>query len=83
MKRVAVVLGAYLIARGIAEPFVIAGAAPEAYRDDWGGPSLLGVLAVHCGPGVLSAVLMAAGARRALQRRGVLVPARGAGPHAR
>jgi hypothetical protein len=29
---------------------------PASYRDDWGGPSLLGVLAVHCGPGLLALI---------------------------
>ncbi|TKK87151.1 hypothetical protein FDA94_18710 [Herbidospora galbida] len=53
------VLGAYLIVRALAEPFVIDMSDPATYRDDWGGPSLAGVLAVHCGPGVVSAVLIA------------------------
>lgn len=58
------VLGLYLIARALAEPFVIL-SNPASYHDDWGGPSLAGVLLVHCGPGVVSAVLIgrALGAR--------------------
>ncbi len=52
------VLGVYLIARALAEPFVIDLTDPASYRNDWGGPSLAGVLLVHCGPGVLSAVLI-------------------------
>ena len=52
----AVVVGAYLIARAIAEPFTIDFGDPASYRNDWGGPTLLGVLAVHCGPGILSAL---------------------------
>ena len=32
---------------------------PVAYRNDWGGPSLFGVLLVHCGPGVVAAVAIA------------------------
>jgi hypothetical protein len=59
------VLGLYLIARAIAEPFVIDVTNPATYRHDWGGPSLLGVLAVHCGPGLLAAAVMA----RQLARR--------------
>jgi hypothetical protein len=31
-------------------------ADPSTYRNDWGGPSLLGVLLVHCGPGLVAAV---------------------------
>ncbi|MFD4292888.1 hypothetical protein ACFWQG_06670 [Rhodococcus sp. NPDC058532] len=53
------IVGGYLVARGIVEVVTIDVADPASYRDDWGGPSLLGVLAVHCGPGV--AVLIAAG----------------------
>lgn len=52
-------LGLYLVARAIAEPFVIDVTDPATYRDDWGGPGLLGVLTVHCLPGLLAAGLMA------------------------
>ena len=59
LRRVAVVfgviLGLYLIGRAIAEPFVTDLSDPATYRNDWGGPSLLGVLAVHCGPGIVAA----------------------------
>ncbi|TDC22170.1 CGP-CTERM sorting domain-containing protein [Micromonospora sp. 15K316] len=33
---------------------------PATYRNDWGGPSLAGVLLVHCGPGVVAAVVITA-----------------------
>jgi hypothetical protein len=56
---VGIVLGLYLIVRAIAEPFVIDMSDPATYRNDWGGPSLLGVLLVHCGPGVIAAVAIA------------------------
>jgi hypothetical protein len=49
-------LGVFLIIRAVAEPFVIDLSDPATYRNDWGGPSLLGVLLVHCGPGVVAAV---------------------------
>lgn len=49
------VLGVYLFVRAIAEPFVISMSDPSTYHLDWGGPSLAGVLAVHCGPGLLYA----------------------------
>jgi hypothetical protein len=57
MKRVAlaaaVVLGLYLTGRAIAELFVIHWGNPASYRNDWGGPSLAGVLVVHCLPGLI------------------------------
>jgi hypothetical protein len=62
---VGLVLGVYLIGRAVAEPFVIDLTDPATYRNDWGGPSLPGVLLVHCGPGVLAAALMV----RAMVRR--------------
>jgi hypothetical protein len=53
-KRILVGLGLiaaiYLVVRGIAEPFLIDVNDPVSYRSDWGGPSLIGVLAVHSGP---------------------------------
>jgi hypothetical protein len=51
----AALLAGYLVARALAEPFVIDVTDPGTYRDDWGGPSLAGVLLVHCGPGLLAA----------------------------
>lgn len=59
------VLGTYLVVRALAEPFVIDVGDPATYRNDWGGPSLVGVLAVHCLPGVISLVLMARSWHRA------------------
>jgi hypothetical protein len=43
----------YLVARGIAELFVLHYSDPASYSNSWGGPSLAGVLAVHTGPAVL------------------------------
>jgi hypothetical protein len=63
-----VVLGVYLIGRAIAEPFVINMADSATYHNDWGGPHLLGVLAVHCGPGLLAAAWFGNLVRRRLQR---------------
>ena len=42
---------------------------PATYRDDWGGPSLVGVLLVHCGPGLLVVVLGAVYLVRRSKRR--------------
>jgi hypothetical protein len=56
---VGLALGLFFIVRAVAEPFVIDMSDPATYRNDWGGPSLLGVLLVHCGPGVLVAIAIA------------------------
>ena len=56
---VGLAFGLFLIVRAIAEPFVIDMSDPATYRNDWGGPSLLGVLLAHCGPGVLAAIAIA------------------------
>jgi hypothetical protein len=58
------VVGAFLVVRAIAEPLVVDVADPASYRDDWGGPGLTGVLAVHMLPGVVAAALMALAVRR-------------------
>jgi hypothetical protein len=52
------IVGLYLVARAVVEPFVIDMHDPATYHLDWGGPHLAGVLAVHCGPGLLSLALM-------------------------
>ena len=54
------VLGAYFVARAVAELLMVHYNDPASYRPDWGGPSLAGVLAVHAGPGLV--VLIAAAA---------------------
>ncbi|HEY7050343.1 MAG TPA: hypothetical protein VH373_24220 [Jatrophihabitantaceae bacterium] len=48
-----IVLAVYLVGRGIAELFTIDYHDPSSYKNDWGGPSLAGVLAVHTGPALL------------------------------
>jgi hypothetical protein len=53
---IALVVALYLVVRGIAEVFVVDFDDPASYRSDWGGPSLIGVLAVHSGPGLVIAV---------------------------
>ncbi len=73
MRRIGVVaaflLGLYFIARAIVEVAIVDYGNPDSYRLDWGGPSLVGVLAVHCGPGVIAAVLMVWWVRRRAARR--------------
>ena len=77
MKRIGIVvlwiIGIYLIGRAIIEPFVIDLTDPSTYHRDWGGPHLAGVLAVHCGPGVLAAILLG---RVLIRRRGARVETR-------
>jgi hypothetical protein len=59
-RRVAIalgfVLGAFFIIRAIVELVTIDYSDPSSYATDWGGPSLVSVLVVHCGLGLLSAV---------------------------
>jgi hypothetical protein len=55
---VGLALGLFFIVRAAAEPFVIDMSDPATYRNDWGGPSLIGVLLVHMGPGVIAAVVI-------------------------
>ena len=47
------VLGAYLVVRAVVELVNVDYGNAASYRNDWGGPSLAGVLAVHVGPGLL------------------------------
>jgi hypothetical protein len=53
-------IGLYFVVRALVEPFVIDVTDPATYAKDWGGPSLAGVLAVHCGPGVVALAGMVA-----------------------
>jgi hypothetical protein len=69
----AVLLGAYLVVRAVVELFAVDYSDPSSYARDWGGPSLAGVLLVHCGPGVLAAAL--AGAYLLRRRRATRPPA--------
>jgi len=59
------IIGLFLVVRAAVELFVIDVPNPATYRLDWGGPHLAGVLAVHCGPGIVAAALML----RTLRRR--------------
>jgi hypothetical protein len=81
MKRVlailGVLLGVYLMARAVAWPFSVDPGDAATYANDWGGPSLLGVAAVHCGPGLIAAGVLTAvvvrgrrAARRAMGQDG-------------
>jgi hypothetical protein len=73
MRKVAwgigILLGLFFLVRAIAELVVIDFSDPATYRDDWGGPSLTGVLLVHCGPGLLVVALVAVVFVRRSRRR--------------
>jgi hypothetical protein len=73
MRKVAwgigIVLGLFFLIRAIAELVVIDFSDPATYQDDWGGPSLVGVLLVHCGPGLVAAALAAVVFVRRSRRR--------------
>jgi hypothetical protein len=73
MKRIGAavlwIAGVYCVARALLQPFVIDFNDPTTYRNHWGGPSLPGVLFVHCGVGVLAAALMAWRLMRRSSRR--------------
>lgn len=53
MKKIGAIIGLlgclYFVVRAAVEPFVIDFADPTTYENDWGGPSLAGVLLVHMG----------------------------------
>jgi len=50
LSAVGAVLAVYLVGRGFAELILINYGDPASYANDWGGPSLAGVFAVHSGP---------------------------------
>lgn len=50
------IVGIFFIVRAVVEVFTIDYSVPSSYADDWGGPSLAGVLLVHCGLGLMAAI---------------------------
>jgi hypothetical protein len=75
---VGAVIGLYLVGRAVVEPFLIDMSDPATYRDDWGGPSLLGVLLVHSGLGLAAgAILVIAFLRRRSPHRSQAVGSEG------
>ena len=69
-----VLLGAFFIVRAVVELLTIDYSDPSSYAEDWGGPSLAGVLLVHCGLGLVSAIAIVVFARRRLHARGTSDP---------
>lgn len=63
-------LGAFFIIRAVVELLTIDYSDPSSYANDWGGPSLAGVLLVHCGLGVVSAIAFVYAWRRMRSRDG-------------
>ena len=61
-----ILLGAFFIVRAVVEVLTIDYSDPSSYANDWGGPSLAGVLLVLCGLGVLSAVVFVYAWRRSM-----------------
>ena len=51
---VGIVIGVFFVIRAIVELFTIDFSDPASYQDDWGGPSLFGVLLVHVSPGFVA-----------------------------
>ena len=51
-----VIVGIFFIVRAVVEVFTIDYSDPSSYADDWGGPSLAGVLFVHCVLGLIAAI---------------------------
>jgi hypothetical protein len=55
MRRIVIALGVIVgvfIVRAVVELLTIDYSDPSSYADDWGGPSIAGVLLVHCGLGL-------------------------------
>ena len=56
----------FLVVRAVVELVLVDPSRPETYRDDWGGPSYLGV--VHAGPGIVVVGLAILALRRRRRR---------------
>ena len=50
------IVGIFFIVRAVVELLTIDYSDATSYADDWGGPSLAGVLLVHCGLGLIAAI---------------------------
>jgi hypothetical protein len=62
-----VLVALFFVGRAVVELVTVDPSRPATYREDWGGPSWIGVLLVHAGPGLLVLALAALALRR---RRG-------------
>lgn len=77
---VAGVAAIYLVGRGIAEFWVVNFSDPASYRHSWGGPSLVGVFAVHTGPGLAVVIAGVVWLRHLRAKRAGVTPIRPPGP---
>lgn len=73
------VIGLYCVTRAGLEFAWIDWGDPASYAQDWGGPSLAGVLLVHCGPGAVALGWGVARLRRRIAARRGGRPGTGAG----
>ena len=64
----ALLVGVFLVGRAIVELVTVDPNQPSTYRDDWGGPSYLGVILVHAGPGLLVLAVLVLTIRRRHRR---------------
>jgi hypothetical protein len=64
-----VIVGVFFIVRAVVELMTIDTSDPSSYAQDWGGPSLWGVLLVHCGLGLIAAIWIGAFLWRRRSRR--------------
>jgi hypothetical protein len=59
-----VIVGIFFIVRAVVELLTINYSDPSSHADDWGGPSLAGVLFVHCVLGLIAAIWIGVFLRR-------------------
>jgi hypothetical protein len=59
-----VIVGIFFIVRAVVELLTIDYSDPSSYAADWGGPSLAGVLFVHCVLGLIAAIWIGVFLRR-------------------
>jgi hypothetical protein len=50
------IVGFFFVVRAVVELLTIDCSDPSSYAHDWGGPSLAGVVLVHCGLGLIAAI---------------------------
>jgi hypothetical protein len=72
-------VGLFLVARAAVELVMVDPGRPGTYAADWGGPSYLGVVLVHAGPGLVVLVLAAVALRRRQRHRHTPQPPRHGG----
>jgi hypothetical protein len=74
LRILAFMVGGFFVVRALMEPFMIDFTDPSTYEADWGGPSLIGVLVVHMGPGIIAAALFILWLRKTDRRKTTTAP---------